>query len=143
MLDNINTLLKYFVIIIIIMMDMMKMTAMDSLYDKPMLYLDLVSGVGGATLYALVQNGLKNFKITTIPFKAILGVLIARILVDYFYSTFISSKSIFGGSNQEFLYSSIVWFLLMSVLFSFPQSILLYGCTLLVMMATARLTHWG
>ncbi len=125
------------------MMDMMKMTAMDSLYDKHMLYLDLVSGLGGAALYALVQNGLQHFKVSAIPFKAVFGVLLARVIVDYFYGTFISGKSMFGGSNQEFLYSSIVWFLLMSAMFSFPKSILLYGCTLLVMMATARLTHWG
>ena len=124
----------------------MKMNAMQSLYDKHMLYLDVVSGIGGVFFYVLIQNGLRNFKFSMISSVLILamgGVLLSRVAVDFLYSKFISATFAFGGSNQEFIYSSIAWFLLMGTMFTFPKSVLLYLCTLLVMMATARVTHWG
>ena len=129
---------------------MMQMTAMESLMDKNMLYLDLVSGVLGAMLSVVVVYGLDNYDYRMVPFLFILNVIIARVIVDFLYSKFVSSTEYFGGSNKEFIISSIVWFILAHLIskvsgydYSVKYMVIVYLSTLLIMLATARLTHWG
>ena len=126
-------------------MTMMKMTAMESLKDPHMLYLDIASGLGGLVLYNLVENGKASFKFSNINWKLALVVLISRIIIDFSYSKLISDTDSFGGSNSEFIYSSLLFFAIIFGLFKLGmnKSITLYVSTALVMFAVARVTHWG
>lgn len=142
----------------------MKMNAMESLKDPSMLYLDLVAGFGGCVLFAVLQKGAKNVSVKTFTkapvsmyvdmlFSTVL-VLISRVIVDYSYYNLKSKTEYFGGSNEEFLYSSLVWLTLMSIYkkLMYPKKcmgmlmkevVLQYLSTFLVMLATARVTGWG
>jgi FlaA1/EpsC-like NDP-sugar epimerase len=127
-------------------MPSMKMTAMESLKDPNMAYLDLISGVGGATLAMLINNGVDNFNIQELSIRVVPLVLIARVIVDFLYSKLISETEQFGGSNLEIILSSIVWLVLVKLVVpdvTNKQIAVLYLSTALVMLATARVTHWG
>jgi hypothetical protein len=121
------------------------MNAMQSLLDKKMLYLDLVSGAGGAVLYEVMRRGVGQFQWKAVHWFAVVAVLLARVIADYGYSTLVSATRRFGGTNLEFGLSSAVWFALILgfTRHNGKQALMLYGATLLVMMATARLTRWG
>ena len=124
---------------------MMKMTAEQSLKDPNMLYLDIVSGVGGLVLYNLIQNGKASFSVSNIDWKLIFVVLLSRIIVDYVYSMVVSQTAFFGGSNNEFIFSSLIFIAIHTYLIGMNvnDSMTLYASTALVMFAVARLTHWG
>ena len=126
-------------------MEMMKMTAMESLMDPNMVYLDITAGIGGLILYNLVENGKTSFKFSNINWSLALVVLISRIIIDFSYSKLISDKDFFGGSNKEFIFSSLLFFAIIIGLFKLDmsKSISLYISTALVMFAVARVTHWG
>ena len=123
----------------------MTMTAMQSLLDSKMMYLDLVSGVGGVLLANELKRGPTNLCLCVAGL-----VLLSRVITDGLYHHLVSKTAKFGGSNLEFLASTVVWFLLVSVVkrqfklnLSYKQTWVLFGSTMLVMMATARVTHWG
>jgi len=142
----------------------MQMNAMESLKDMNMLYLDLISGLGGCVLFSMVKKGTNNITTKTfmntptkvyvdIVFSTVL-VLISRIIVDFSYYHLKSKTENFGGSNKEFLYSSLVWLALMSVYkkLMYPKKstvvlmkdiVLQYLVTFLVMLSTAKVTGWG
>ena len=100
---------------------------------------------GLVVLYTALQNSIYNMDISKMPMIMVLTVLISRVIVDFLYSYFVSSTEYFGGSNLEFIASSILYMVI--VHFSLPhltmiQHVLLYASTLLVMMAIARVTRW-
>lgn len=145
-------------------MSMMSMNAMESLKDLKMVGLDLVSGLGGCVLYGMVKKGLDNMStkdFTNASKSAYIDmvystflVLVSRVIVDFLYYHLQSKTNRFGGTNLEFILSSIVWLLLM---FSYKKTmypllttaslvndvVIQYLATFLVMLATARLTGWG
>lgn len=122
---------------------MMKMTAVQSLKDPHMLYLDVVSGIGGLVLYNLIRDGKASFRVSKIDWKLILVVLISRVIVDFSYSRLVSRTAFFGGSNNEFIFSSLVFIAITTYLMGMNKSMTLYASTALVMFAVARATHWG
>jgi hydrogenase-4 membrane subunit HyfE len=145
-------------------MEMMHMTAMESLKDVNMIALDLVAGTTGLILFLLILNGIKNYTKTVTEsgmslIPLVFLVLISRIIIDFVYDKFVSKTNFFGGSNEEFIYSSLVWFVLAFVYVKFVTKknkvfgttnttivyklVGLYISTVIMMMATARLTHWG
>ena len=126
-------------------MTMMKMTAMESLKDVNMMWLDLLAGLGGSYLTSMMTGGLK------MELFDVIAVLLARGIVDYAYAKGISETDKYGGTLKELFASSIMWFII-----QYLHCSLLYGeklkiqklatkfcMTLLVMLAVARLTGWG
>ncbi len=126
-------------------MEMMQMTAMESLKDSNMVYLDLAAGFGGLILFNLIEKGKLSFSFSKINWNLAIAVLVSRIIVDFSYHTFISNTDFFGGSNKEFILSSLVFIALLMGVFKLDQSKTqsLYLSTALVMFAVARATHWG
>lgn len=127
-------------------MDMMKMSAMASLLDTKMFYLDVTAGITGVILYGMLQKGIKKYKFDARMVPAMAMVLLARVITDFLYHHFVSKSAMFGGSNAEFFYSSVVWLLLSFLFlqsFSMMDRVVLYLSTVIMMMAIARLTHWG
>jgi|GEM_PF-6235934 len=128
----------------------MTMTAMQSLKDPKMLYLDISAGVFGLILFNLVTHGQSKFDIKKYPLHLAAMVLVARVIVDFMYNTFVSKTDQYGGSNLEFFASSAMWFMIMYFMnkqmdhgLSMKNIAVLYAMTLLAMFAIARLTHWG
>lgn len=128
----------------------MKMTAWDSVVSKDMIFLDLVSGIGGALLFIALRDGVKNFNIQKFQIVDIFAVVVARSVTDLGYHSLVSKTKNFGGSLEEFVISSIVWFLIKianQLILKQPidptMLVTQYLITFLVMLATARLTHWG
>ena len=125
------------------------MNAMESLKDKKMLYLDILSGISGLVLFFLIKNGMNNFKFEKCLIPVIFAVILARVIVDAIYHYAVSKTKTFGGSNSEFLWSSLLWFLMVIPFLhlckhgGIKNSIILYICTLISMMAIARVTKWG
>lgn len=119
------------------------MNALESLLDKNMLYLDIVSGTAGSYLNSQLKTG-SMFDIIDVPM-----VLISRGIVDYTYYLLISRTRQFGGSNLEFILSSLVWFGLMSLykLYSksttYSQIAVKFLMTFIVMLSVAKVTQWG
>ena len=131
-------------------MTMMTMTAMESLTDLPMLYLDVTSGVLGLILFNLVTHGRNNFSVSKYPFHLAAMVLIARVVVDFLYHSLVSKTQAYGGTTLEFVAASATWFALMYFMnkgmghgLSLQKIATLYATTLLAMFAIARVTHWG
>ena len=130
-------------------MVMMKMNAMESLKDKNMLYLDLLSGITGLILFFLIKNGMNNFSFEKCLIPIIFAVILARVVVDAVYYYTVSKTESFGGSNGEFLWSSLLWFLMVVPYIMYfcnggvKNSVILYTCTFFSMMALARLTRWA
>ena len=118
----------------------MKMTAMESLMDPHMIYLDLAAGIGGLVLYNMIGG---PFKLSNVDWKLAGVVLLSRLLIDFGYSKLVSEKDFFGGSNQEFILSSLMWFSIMFFIMKTKNTTSLYLSTVLVMFAVARATHWG
>lgn len=125
----------------------MKMTALESLMDKNMLYLDITSGVLGLFLAISLKDGLNHYH-----WYFVLAVIVARLIIDFVYHKFISETDMFGGSNLEFILSSIAWvvlFLIYNYINKEGKTVpmkeigILYLTTVLSMMAIARATHWG
>ena len=122
---------------------MVSMNAMQSLLDPGMLYLDILSGTFGS---ALANSSLKhkNYGLGGVKMHDVVHVLIARIIVDYLFFTFVSKTKAFGGSMNEFLFSSALWFgtnLLLGG--SVKDNLVKFGTTFLVMLAIAKVTNWG
>lgn len=96
------------------------MTAMGSAMNKQMLYLDIISGLVGATLYLYLRHGIDNVKtqqITLVLAISVLLIFVSRVIVDLIYHNFISKTSKFGGSLNELLFSGLIWLILTSILF--------------------------
>ena len=130
-------------------MDMMSMTALESLKDKKMLYLDISAGALG--LFTTYQMSCGNkLNINYLILLVIIFILISRIFVD-FVAHIITPESAFGGSNAEFLYSSLVYIIITSIFikyndfdkqdtFMIPK---LFLNSVVSMMGIARMTRWG
>ena len=120
----------------------MEMTASQSLRDPHMVYLDIAAGLGGLVLYNLIEG---NRKFSKLDLKLVVIVLISRLIVDFIYSVMISDTDSFGGSNMEFIASSVLWFVIITSFMSVKRekAFTMYGSTVLVMLAVARITHWG
>ncbi len=135
----------------------MQMTAIQSMTDMNMVYLDVSAGVTGLILATLVLKGLDVFDYTKLNYVIIPMILIARLIVDFGYHTFVSQTDMFGGSLQEFILSIIVWGVLMKYVlpyvikyFKLPfarptdkEIAVILACSVIMMFAIARLTHWG
>lgn len=124
----------------------MLMTAMESLMCVNMVYLDIIAGLGGLVLATLINKGIGNFDFKKLLLRLVPLVLVSRIIVDYIYSKTVSEQEMFGGSNKEFIISSVVWLVLLKLVVpkqSNQHNVVLYLSTVLVMLATARVTHWG
>ena len=129
----------------------MEMNAMESFKDPHMVYLDVVAGISGLVLTMMLLNGYKNTRIPLVLVPLMLFVLISRLLVDLYYYYFVSRTLNFGGSNMEFILSSIIWFVLSFIYLNATKNkydghiplALLYFSSVGCMMAIARLTHWG
>lgn len=123
------------------------MTAMQSLKDMNMIYLDLVAGLGGFALSHMLHNGVDSFSLNKVQWMPVLAVLGSRLVVDFLYHHMVSKSAKFGGSGMEFLLSSLVWYAVMTFVLmpnkSNKRKMVLYASTVLVMMATARVTRWG
>ena len=126
-------------------MEMMEMTALQSLKDPHMIYLDIAAGIGGVILYNLIEGDRKSFTISKINWKLVLVVLISRIVIDFGYHVLVSKTSNFGGSNNEFIFSSLLFLAIIVGIFNFKtdKAVSLYLSTALTMFAVARITHWG
>lgn len=128
-------------------MVMMKMNALESLKDKKMLYLDVVSGVLGVVLFFMVKDGYKNFKFENKMVPLMTTILISRIIVDAVYYYAVSKTESFGGSTKELVISSVLWFVIVYMLsegkMKPEEMVVLFICLSVVLLAVARLTHWG
>ena len=124
----------------------MNMTAMESLMDPNMVYLDLLAGITGVVLSRLIVSGLSAFKFSNVYITIAFAVLISRIIVDYLYDALVSKSDAFGGSMLEFGASSIVWLCIVSLVYpslTWKNKIVLYLSTVVMMLAIARATRWG
>ncbi len=125
---------------------MEKMTAMASLTNKNMAYLDLTAGLVGALLFNVVLNGIDNFSVDKKIVFIALAVLVARLVTDFAYDNLVSTTDMFGGSLLEFVASSAVWFVIIHYLLpdiTMKNKIALYSSTVVAMLAIARLTQWA
>ena len=125
---------------------MEKMTAMASLTNKNMAYLNLTAGLVGALLFNVVLNGIDNFSVDKKIVFIALAVLVARLVTDFAYDKLVSTTDMFGGSLLEFVASSAVWFVIIHYLLpdiTMKNKIALYSSTVVAMLAIARLTQWA
>jgi hypothetical protein len=123
------------------------MNAMESLQDKNMVYLDLLSGFIGALLFLVMESGYLNINWNwkTVIFGT-LAVLVSRVIVDFIYYHTVSKTEKFGGTLKEFLISSAVWWVLAFIMLgdlSLIEKFIMYAMTFWSMLAISRLTHWG
>ena len=126
---------------------MMGMNAMESLKDPNMVYLDISAGISGFILTMMLMNGYRSATYPPALLPLVFLVLISRLIVDFLYYNLVSKTHHFGGSNEEFMWSSLVWF---AIAFLYMNTMrqpvpvpILYASSVLCMMAIARLTHWG
>lgn len=66
-------------------------------------------------MYSVIKSGINNFKLTSVPLIPVIAVLIARVVTDFLYDKFGHNPDSFGGSNMEFILSSVVWFALIFI----------------------------
>lgn len=132
----------------------MKMNAMESLKDKKMLYLDIVSGLMGWLLYNALVKGLDKSQITsgdrTAIVVSILAVFVSRVIADYGYHSLVSKTKTFGGTHTEFLASAVVW---LGLIYAYQyyknkkidvkSALTQLACTFIAMLAIAKLTGWA
>lgn len=124
---------------------MMSMTAMQSMLDANMVYLDVSAGIAGFVLFLQIVNcGRKTSYAQTHAFVA-LFILLARLLTDFIYHRAVSKTDFFGGSIREFGLSSLAWLAMMRTFtnMSLQDIGILYTTSVIMMFAIARLTHWG
>lgn len=129
---------------------MMEMTGLESALDPGMFFLDVIAGTFGSLLYYTLLGGVDNFK-PAVRFPIdVFGVVVSRVIIDLGYHFLIDSEASFGGSYAEFALSSVVFFAMYAIsnrLVKNKQSggrlFLQFIMILLVMLATARVTHWG
>lgn len=127
---------------------MMHMTAIQSFNDVNMVKLDLFAGILGLLLFTNLKGAPRMHSGL---FPLVFFVLGARLIVDYIYHTAVSATNMFGGSTEEFVYSSIVWVALVyfylramgGVLLLSADIAALYMTSVLAMMAIAKVTGWG
>ena len=128
-------------------MVMMKMNAMESLKDKNMLYLDIVSGVLGVFLYVMLRDGYKNFKLDKKMLPYMLTIILSRVIVDFVYYHAVSKTEMFGGSTKELAISTVVWFAMVYMLSRGKMKPIemgvLFACLSVVLLAVAKVTNWG
>jgi hypothetical protein len=126
-------------------MEMMKMNAMESLLDPGMFYLDITTGITSSLLNAALHKGIVNVTLADIQPVLVPLVLISRAVVDFLYYYFVSKKEHFGGSMLEFVLGGALWLVLvrLCVGLNLRDMAILFGSTLVMLLAIARLTHWG
>jgi hypothetical protein len=116
-----------------------------------MIYLDVLAGITGLILSSLVIKGVDNFEFTKMNYYIVPVVLISRLIIDYIYHSFVSKTDFFGGSLNEFVFSSILWFVLIKFVLPLISTqslsnnhiLIIFAASVIMMFAIARVTNWG
>ncbi len=124
-------------------------TAMDSLTNRNMVYLDIVSGLFGTLLFVSLKDSIYNFNFEHFESIDVFSFLIARSLTDFFYAKFISDTNDYKSSTSEFTFTSIIWLIfklcytkIISKSFNINDVFLQYFSIIFVMSAVNNLTNW-
>lgn len=125
----------------------MTMTAIESLMDRNMLMLDIVSGYIGSMLGNMLnKSGYSSLDLTAVHWIDFFAIFLARAIADILYHYFVSDTDQFGGSMQEAVAGAVMWFFIMRFFkpnASMQQLAVQFVSTTIVLFAVARVTGWG